>query len=578
MHCFFNISAFKFTGLNMVLQTPVYHKYFLLILVLFFNSPILLGQENKILTDLLQTIQDAPKYDQAKLERIKHLHEELENTRTTNLEKRYYLNHELLNEYKVFKQDSAFKYGLETKELAFQQDRDDLFASAIIDLADISVSAGMYKEALDFLQIIDPETIHPNIRSLYFGLMGRCYSEMAEYSNLPYYSTNYNVLAANYRKAALALTENGTFFNSFLKAFIEIKNGDLDKALTDFQNLLKRDLGLRERALVDYTLGDLYFQQNKKDSSIFHFARASIADIKTSTKENLASIRLAELLFEKDEIKSASTFIQKAYDDATFFGAQQRKIRVGAILPLIEEKIVQQIESQRKSLYLQNIIVSFLLLFVLGLAIIIYAQVSKLKKAKKIIVGAHKKLQKTNEKISSVNDQINIKNNELILVYNKLLEANKIKEECIGFFFTQDADIFEKFREFKCKVEKNINEENIPKIKHLISNYDFKREKEKLLNSFDEAFIKLFPKFIEEFNSLLQPEEKIKIKSGKILNKELRIFALMRLGIIHNEIIAQILGFSVNSIYTYKTKIRKKSLLNKKDFDQKLFENTTLRL
>ncbi|WP_372920121.1 DUF6377 domain-containing protein, partial [Salegentibacter sp.] len=110
------------------------------------------------------------------------------------------------------------------------------------------------------------------------------------------------------------------------------------------------------------------------------------------------------------------------------------------------------------------------------------------------------------------------------------------------------------------------------------SSLNLRREKEKLMRNFDEAFIKLFPNFIEEFNSLLKPEEQITLKNGQLLNKELRIFALIRLGIKHNEIIAQILGYSVNSIYAYKTKIRKKSRLDKKDFDDKLIENTTLRL
>ncbi|NJW54831.1 DUF6377 domain-containing protein, partial [Salinimicrobium oceani] len=141
-----------------------------------------------------------------------------------------------------------------------------------------------------------------------------------------------------------------------------------------------------------------------------------------------------------------------------------------------------------------------------------------------------------------------------------------------------DADIFEKFREFKSKVENAVEDGKLEKIKYLLGNYDLKKEKEKLLQNFDEAFIKLFPNFIEEFNSLLRPEEQIKVKKGKILNKELRIFALIRLGITHNEIIAQILGYSVNSIYAYKTKLRNKSWLEKRDFDQELYEKTTLKL
>ena len=552
----------------------------------FIVSPTtMLSQEDKILQELHETIKVAPIYDAAKKKQIDSLRNKLFQLKPGELDSRYNLNKELRNEYRVFEQDSAFVYGLRTKELAEVLGQEYRVAEAIIDLGDISVSAGMYKEALDFLREIDPDEIPENIRSLYYGLLGRCYSEMAEYSNLPYFSSGYNHLAAEYRRAALELTEEGTFFNSFLEGFMEYRGGDIQEALGVFRELEKQELSLRDKALVHYLLGDLYFQLEERDSAITHFAHSAMADIKTSTKENLAFIRLAELLFEKGDFRNASLFVQKANDDASFYGAQQRKIRVGAILPLIEEQVVRRIEEQRSRLYRQNIIMSLLLIFVVALAGVIYLQVRKLGRAKKIIEKAHNELQHTNRQILEINNKLNETNEklketnqEVKRVNNQLLEANKIKEEYIGFFFSQDADIFEKFRDFKIKVEESLKEDNISKVKYLVSSYNLKKEKEKLLQNFDEAFIKLFPNFIEEFNSLLKPEERIKIKRDQILNKELRIFALIRLGITHNEIIAQILGYSVNSIYAYKTKIRNKSILDKKEFDDNLLQNTTLRL
>jgi len=226
----------------------------------------------------------------------------------------------------------------------------------------------------------------------------------------------------------------------------------------------------------------------------------------------------------------------------------------------------------------QNIIMSVFLLFVVALAGVIYLQVRRHRRAKKIIEQAHRELQSTNEKILEINDKLKETNEEVRKVNIQQLKVNKINEEYIGFFISQEADIFEKFRDFKRKVEESLMNDKISKVKFLVSGYNLKLEKEKLLHNFDKAFIKLFPKFIEEFNSLLKPGEQTKVKKDQILNKELRIFALMRLGINQNEVIAQILGYSVNSIYAYKTKIRKKSRLNKKGFDKKLMDNTILKL
>ena len=553
-------------------------RYLFLFFILISGFQLSFGQEEDLLKELETTIEKASVYDSEKWQKIGALKKQLESAPQEDLLLSHNLNQELLNEYRVFKQDSAFFYGLRTRELAEKLQDLELIAVAIINLADISVSAGMYKETLDYLSLIDPLALPENLRSLYYGLMGRCYSEMAEYSNLRQFSEEYNYLARENRKKALDLTDENTFFNVFLQGYAEFKEGNLEVAANVFLKFQDRELNLREKALASFTLGEIYVEMGEKQKAISHLAKAAIADIQTSTKENLAVIRLSELMFERGDTRLASLFIHKANDDASFYGAQQRKIRVGAILPLIDEQIIDRIERQRSRLLTQNIVMSFLLIFVVALAGVIFLQIRKIKKARKVIEVAHENLKSINRELSAVNDDIQSKNLELNRVNYLLLEANKIKEEYIGFFFIQDTVIFEKFKEFKSKVQTSAEEDNLDKVKYLLSTYDLKKEKEKLLRNFDEAFIKLFPNFIEELNSLLRAEEQIKIKKGKILNKELRIFALIRLGITHNEIIAQILGYSVNSIYAYKTKLRNKSWLDKKDFDQKLTENTTLKL
>lgn len=557
---------------------PEHSKITVILLLFLWGTVFSVKGQEVLLEQLKTTIDKSPEFDQVKINKIEDLRKSLQRTGTKNLYDRYEYNHQLFQEYKLFNQDSAYAYGNKTRDLAILLDSLPLISNAVIDLADVTVSAGMYKETLDLLEKVEPEKVAPNQRSLYYGLMGRVYSEMAEYSSLNHYSSRYNDLASQYRKKALELTEEGTFFHAFLQAFIHYQEGDTGLSLQEFNKLIQQDLMPREEALVHYLLGDLYEKTGRYQLAIEHFTRAAIIDVKTSTKETLAIIRLSELLFKSDDLKNASFFIQKANRDAAFYGAQHRKIQVGAILPLIEEKVITRIEEQRQRLYRQNILMGFLLLFVLSLAVVIYLQVRRLQAARKDILRAHENLQQVNRQIRSVNQEIQSKNLELKNLNDKLLEANKIKEEYIGFFFSRDADLFEKFGEFKTKLEKDLQNENLQKAKYTLGNYDLKREKEKLLRSFDEAFIKLFPNFIKEFNSLLKDEEQIKLKKGQILNKELRIFALMRLGINHNEIIAQILGYSVNSIYAYKTKIRKKSVLDKQDFDRKLLENTTLKL
>ena len=325
-------------------------------------------------------------------------------------------------------------------------------------------------------------------------------------------------------------------------------------------------------------LGELHQQLGENDIALTHFTDAVISDIKTATKESLAIIRLSELLFKKGDLNKASILIKKANEDASFYGAQQRKIQVGAILPLVEQEILKIVEKERQRIYWQYIIVSSFLVLAICFVLIIYYQFRKLKKAKKIIADAHRNLKTINKQLLKVNEKIKFQNIEIKHVNKQLSEANKIKEEYLGLFFTQYDGIFEKFNSFINTMKKNIEDENYDKMNRTILSYNLKREKEKLLENFDMAFVNLFPNFIKEFNSLMKEENKIILNKEQILTKELRIYALIRLGITQNEIIAQILGYSVNSIYAYKTKIRNNSSINKDDFDQKLLKNTTLKL
>lgn len=536
------------------------------------------AQEKSALQELQITLDSSLVYDLAKLNHIKALKDQQETMDDVNLHATFDFYNSLFNQYKVFKSDSAYFYSQKTKDIALQLQDSSLLNKAYLNLADIAISVGMYKEALDYLQNIHTESLRDVDKPMYYGLYGRCYSDMAEYSGLPDFSKKYKDSARFYREKTLELTEEGSFFNVFMIAYNEFSNHHLKSSAQHLNSLLSRDLDLGEKALTNYVLGEIYQQQNALDLAEYHYAKAAISDIKNSTKESLAIIKLSELLFKKKKLETASSLIQKAYEDAKFYGAQQRKLQVGAILPLIEEEIVKNVEMERRRLYWQYIsVVAFSIIMILFSAII-FVQYKKLQKARGTISKAHTKLKETHSQLIIVNKQLKTRNKEIEKVNYRLSESNKIKEEYLGFFFTEYDNIFEKFNDLTSEIDKHLVLEDYKKASYQLSRYDLKKEKEKLLHNFDTAFIELFPNFIKEFNSLIKPEHQIKLKQGQILNKELRIFALIRLGVKHNDKIAQILGYSVNSIYAYKSKIRNMSMIENENFDQTLIDNTTIKV
>ena len=552
-------------------------RSFILLILLLMASLQANGQDAGELDRLFRAIDDSGRHDAQKNEIIDSLKSVLKGLPKNNYAGQFAVSQNLFDQYSVFKRDSAFTYALRTKQVAERTSDPSLIVKSYLNLANICVSAGMYKEGIDYLSSVNPEDITGDNGSLYYGLLGRCYSDMAEYSTIPLFSSKYNVLARQNRIKALELTDDGTFFNSFLKAFNSYKDGKSMQAKDAFLGLLETTIGDRDRALVNYMLGEIYNEKGDVGLAISYYTKAAISDVQVSTKESLALIRLSELLFKDKKLKEASAIITKAYEDAQFYGAQQRKLQVGAILPLIEQEIVENSERERKRLYIQYIGAIIFSIIVICFLVLVFIQNRRIKKARKIIAAAHSDLEKINNELVKVNGQVRARNEEIQQINSQLFEANKIKEEYLGFFFTQYDDIFEKFNEFISNIGAEIDAGNYARAKSRVSRYDLKREKEKLLHNFDTAFVSLFPNYIAEFNALLREEEQITLKEGQILNKELRIFALMRLGITHNEKIAQILGYSVNSIYSYKTRVRSKSKIENEGFDKKLLMNTSIK-
>jgi hypothetical protein len=301
-------------------------------------------------------------------------------------------------------------------------------------------------------------------------------------------------------------------------------------------------LTLHQLAVTASTLSDIYIHTNQTDSAIKLLIQAAIADIQSSTKETSAAFNLATILFKKGDLKNASTYIEKAVNDATFYGARQRKVQLSTILPLIEAEKLNIVEKEKQTVTNYAIIATVLLLVLAGLIVIIVRQNNKLKAAERIITEANK----------------------------KLLEANKIKEEYIGYFFSGNTEFYNRIDKFKKSVEQKIADRKIDEIKFLVNNLNLKKERDELLKNFDQIFLNLFPKFVSEFNLLLKPDDQVKLKEGEILNTDLRIFALIRMGIHDTEKIATILGYSVNTINTYKTKIKNRSIVANEDFENRI--------
>jgi DNA-binding CsgD family transcriptional regulator len=300
---------------------------------------------------------------------------------------------------------------------------------------------------------------------------------------------------------------------------------------------------------VASTLSFIYFHSEDQERSKEMLIRAAIADTRTCTKETIATTKLAEMLFNEGDVENAYRYIKIASDDAEFYGARQRKVQVATIYPLIEARQLNSVEAKRKSLLIYSSLITALMLSVIGFLAVIYKQNKKLQKARHIISQANASLTDTN---------------------HQLQDANKIKEEYIWYYFNTTADYITKLDALKRTLELKVATKKPDDIKFTVDSINIKREREELYHNFDKTFLKLFPDFVAVFNSLFKEEDRIHLKDGQLMNTELRIFALIRMGVHDHEKIAKILDYSVTTIYTYKTRIRSKAIVDSDEFDRRI--------
>ncbi|SKC89158.1 DUF6377 domain-containing protein [Ohtaekwangia koreensis] len=511
---------------------------------------------DKLLRELDDIIERRDSYVREKNIRIDRLKAVLKQARASE---RYDLYLGLYEEYKTFIYDSAFTYGRKLQDEAYQSKDPSKIASAKVKLGFILLSSGMFNEALDTLHSIQVKNLSDSMKIEFYAAIARTYYDLVDFNRDQYFTERYTILGNQYVDSALLLCKKTSTNYFALQAMKHVRMKDFETATKDLAFVLSRsNLTDRELAIAASTLGFIYLNIGREDDAIDMLIEASKADNRSSTKETLAILNLAELLYKKGDVVHAYEYVKVALDDANFYGARHRKIQIAAIFPIIEGNKLNTAERQRKLLFAYAIVITILSAITITSAVIIYRQFKKLKEADENIKKANTNLQGANVLLQQVNDH--------------LMEANKIKEEYIGYYFNINSEYLVKIQAFKQAVENKLMTKKYDDIRYVVNNINLKKEREDLYISFDKVFLKLFPDFVTTFNSYFKEEDRIVLKEGQLLNTELRIFALIRMGIHDSEKIAKILDYSIHTIYNYKARIKSKSILPNDEFESKIME------
>ncbi|MBL4561926.1 MAG: hypothetical protein JKX79_13175 [Labilibaculum sp.] len=526
---------------------------FVILIVLFFNSIIIQGADYKILLDSLEEcIIQKEEYTQAKLFKIESLTNKYHLYNSgKDLEKEFKLCMNLFYEYQSFVYDSALLYIERAKGKAYKLKNPDLIAKTKIKQGFVLLSSGLFKEAIDTLQSIHVKSLPDSIKYEYYSVIARSYYDLADYNQDPDFMDKHIKKGNTFLDSALYYVPKNT--NDFwaVESLRRMKMSDWEGAKYAFSYWIQNyDLPRHHYAIATSSLGYIYSVTGYPELAIEYLMQAAIADIITSTKETVALRNLANALFDKGEKKKAYRFIISALDDATYYNARHRKIEIASILPIIEGERLSVVEQQKYKLIIYIIALTILSVLVIIFSLIIYRQLKNITKTRCILQDTVKDL-----------NEVNV----------KMMEASQIKDEYIGYFLNVNSEYIEKLDSFKKNIFRKVSAHQYDDVYNMLKHNSIKEERKLLFRRFDEIFLKLFPNFMDEFNQFFPEEEHFILKKNELLNPELRIFALIRLGIYDSEKIAKFLDFTVSTIYTYKTKVKSKSLY-RENFEEKVMK------
>jgi DNA-binding CsgD family transcriptional regulator len=200
-----------------------------------------------------------------------------------------------------------------------------------------------------------------------------------------------------------------------------------------------------------------------------------------------------------------------------------------------------------------------------GILIVVVVQKNKLSRM-------HRKLQESNDSLNVLSHKLADANTHLNEVNNELVENNYIKENYVAHFIRLSSEYIGKNQKFRLEVNKALRKGKVEDALRmtLYAGTD-DEELEEFYANFDEAFLSIFPHFIEEYNKLMAEENRVvltdKQKERKMLTSELRVFALIRLGFNDSATIARMLRYSINTIYNIRSKVKNKAIVSKDSFE-----------
>lgn len=447
----------------------------------------------------------------------------------------------LFKEYLTFNFDSTMLYVERAEKISSSiEDDNDMPALTKIHRALALATSGHFSHAADILRKIDSEQLSTPVKEEYYIACECTYGSWAEYSEK-------HTIGPEFQKKSLAYLDSlisVTRVNS-PEYFYRIGERALRKRnFTDARkyNLMALDslpVNCRMYAQSAFSLALAYKGSGDKEKYKEWLINAAISDQTVPLKENLALQELAMVLKTEDhDLSKANRYLRIALEDAVFYNNRLRMLEIAEKIPDIVNVYQDTIEQKNNRLKLYLLIIGALVIILCVTLAYIFSQ--------------HKKVSRSKDDLAELNEKLRLLNQQLS-------QTNKTREQYVSLFMDLCAAYIEKLNRFPSVLKMKVRQ--LSDLSSVADRYVRPSDAEikEMFFNFDSAFLRLYPDFIDQFNSLLRTDECIVPKKGELLNTDLRIYALVRMGIEDSNKIASLMFLSSQTIFNHRTRVRNKA-------------------
>ena len=505
-------------------------------------------------------IAEQPRIVAAKEARLERLKADL--AKTAWGPQRYIALKQLYDEYAAYQYDSAYAYVTQGLRLAESMRNDSLVNEARLDLAHILATACLMDKAQQTLDQIDVSRLSASQLIQYHRTRTDLLIYQAEYVQGTQYAEEYIRQLVAARRAANAVNMPQNDVNYLITQAECYADDKQPQRAIDLLSRLMDDYrsGDRMYSIITSTMSFYYSQMGDKDNQMLYLIKSAESDLEGCIRENTSMRAIADRLFDEGDIDRAYRYMRVAVDDANFYGTRLRNIQASRIVPkILDAYQTKQDRNRRNMMWLLGIL-SLIALLLVGGVIAIY---QLLKRYRRLNEQKHA----INEQLQQVNEQLGDTVGQLHETNGLLREREKIKEEYIARFLALSSKFIDRGEDQRKALYRLYRDRKTEDLVRELKSTHFGNENAHLFyENFDNAFLNIYPTFVDKVNMLLQEDGKIEVKQGKRLTTESRVLALIRLGITDSDAIAAILRASLTTIYTYRSKLKARAI-NKDDFE-----------